>query len=112
MLGKECIKIIKKDVHLGVVLSNKEEYIYEDVEKRILGCKNICYVTKGLGSRKVPITPVTSTKLYNSVCLPKLCYGMEIMNLNEKCIESVERFHCNMAKDQQGLPQRSSNIGF
>lgn len=111
MLGKECIKIVKKDVHLGIVLSNKEEYICEDIEKRMLGCKNICYITKGLGSKKVPITPITSTKLYSSVCLPKLCYGMEIMNLNEKCIESVESFHSNMAKDQQGLPQRCSNLG-
>ena len=44
-------------------------------------------------------------------CLPKLMYGMEVMNVSEKSLEALELFHINMSKHIQGLPKQCANAG-
>ena len=57
------------------------------------------------------MSPIVATKLYNSLCLTKLCYGMELLDLDHDCINSLESFHCNSAKLFQGLPVQSASPG-
>ena len=110
-MGNEIIKVVNHDVHLGVVLANKQDYECEAIEKKTHCCKSICYAAQGLGSYSVPVTPVTSSKLYWNVCIPKLCYGLEIINTDDKSMTCLEKFHFSMAKLQQGLPIHCSNPG-
>ena len=58
-------------MHLRVLpYRNQSECIIEMIEERMFfKCKNICYATQGIGSHVVPVTPVTSRKVYWSVCL-------------------------------------------
>jgi len=110
-IGKNVIKCVKKDSHLGVVLTNKYECIEETVLEKIQQCKTICYATQSIGSYITPITPKTFSKVYWSVCVPKLCYGTEIMEMNINTVNVVESFHCSMAKQAQKLPNQCSNPG-
>ncbi|MCP3956018.1 MAG: hypothetical protein GY697_27965, partial [Desulfobacterales bacterium] len=107
----DFIKVSNCEQHLGIVLANdtSAEDLY--IEKRIHQCKSIMYGIKALGSSTVPITPPVSTKLYNSVCIPKMLYGCEIMDISQKSLDKLEHFHVNSAKNLQGLPEPASNCG-
>ena len=111
MLGDICIKVVDYEQHLGTILSYKEVCENDYIQERIKSCKSICFATQSLGSYRTPVTPVTSSKLYWQVCIPKLCYGVEVMNISENSKESLENFHNTMAKHQQGLPNHCSNVG-
>ena len=52
----------------------------------------------GLGSVKSLLSPKVGSKLYDSACVPKLLYGLEVVNVHESNIEKLEIFHCNRAK--------------
>ena len=57
------------------------------------------------------MTPITNKKVYWSICVPKLFYGLEVVNLDVKQFALLELFHSSMAKQEQGLPEHSSNTG-
>ena len=51
------------------------------------------------------------SKLYRSLCIPKLCYGLDICVNSDKSLELMNSFHYNMAKHFQLLPSSACNIG-
>ena len=110
-IGTETVKSVKKDVHLGVVLTNTPDCIEEAIGERIQKCKNIGYATQAIGSHNTPVTPKTSSKIHWTVCMPKLCYGTEVIDVGENVMSNMETYHCNMAKHCQNLPVQCSNPG-
>lgn len=110
-LGRDIVKVEKCEKHLGVALTSENGSVNKFIKNRISSCKTICHGIKGIGSKLVPVSPMTATKLYNTVCLTKLCYGMEIMNVDDETINMLESFHCTSSKAFQGLPIQCSNAG-
>ena len=110
-IGIHCIKQVDSDQHLGTLLSSIVKCENDYIQQRVNSCKSICYATQALGSYRVPVSPVTSSKLYWQVCMPKLCYGLEVMNVSDKGMDVLEKFHNSMSKQHQGLPQQCSNLG-
>ena len=98
----------KCETHLGVVLACSKQGQSAFINNRINTCKSICYGIQSLGSHSIPVSPIVATKLYNSLCLTKLCYGMELLDLDNECINAMESFHSNSAKMFQGLPIQSA----
>lgn len=107
------IEIDKSDceTHLGVglVTNNKAEDQY--LSERIIKCQTLLYNIKGIGSKSMPVLPKTGSKLYQSVIIPKLTYGLEVMSLNECNQDKLESFHCKAAKVIQCLPDHTLNVG-
>ena len=110
-IGADIVKVMKQDKHLGVILTNKEECIDDAMKEKIQHCKTVGYAVQALGSYTTPVTPKTHSKVYWSVCIPKLCYGTEILDVNDNTINNMESFHCGMAKQAQNLPKQCSNPG-
>ena len=110
-IGSHCIEQVQYDKHLGTILTCKSKYEENYIEEVIHSCKSICFATQALGSYCVPVTPISSSKLYWQICVPKLTYGMEVMNVSDKSLESLEHFHINMSKHMQGLPKQCANAG-
>ena len=69
------------------------------------------YGIKGIGSYNVPVSPLTASKLYWDVCIPKLTYGFEVMDIKDTILDNVETFHLQAAKITQSLPEQAVNIG-
>ena len=111
LLGTDTVQISPSEPHLGNVLATSKHTTTEFIKERIKKCKTVCYAIQSLGSRKVPVNPIVASKLYKSVCITKLCYGTEVMELNDECYEAIEQFHAQSAKLFQGLPQHTSNVG-
>ena len=64
-----------------------------------------------LGSNVAPMTPKSASKLYWSVCIPKLAYGLHLMDLQDDALAVTESCHAKFAKVFQGLPDQASNTG-
>lgn len=110
-LGNEEIEYKDTDMHLGTILTSKNVHVNNLIDERIEKCKRLCYSFKGLGNWRVPVTPVTCNKLYQSLCVPKLFYGLELLSLNEVSISKLSAFHIEMSKYFQGLPSNTCNVG-
>ena len=92
-----------------MVNNDRDEKIF--YEKKVRECKKIIYFMKAIGSHNVPITPIIGTKLYNQVYKPKLCYGIEVVNINNDTMTQLETFYFQAAKLCQGLPHCAPNYG-
>ncbi len=60
-----------------------------------------------LGSHRNPLPPVVGKKIYNSMCIPKLLYGLEACTLTDDCLLVLERSHRYGARKIQGLPPQT-----
>ena len=97
--------------HVGTMLASNEKVVSEYMKKRTSACKRPGHAIMAIGSKQAPITPITASKLYWSVCISRLCYGLEIMHINGEVMDTLESYHSEMAKVVQGLPENCSNIG-
>ena len=86
-------------------------FISDTISEKIHKSKTIVFASQGLGSFNVPVSPLVSSKLYWNLCIPYLCYGLEVLDTDQKDIEALDSFHCRMAKQIQGLPEQCSNSG-
>ena len=110
-LGSQELTCIESHEHVGTLLSNSDKQTTNYCKKRITECQRRAHAIPGIGSIEAPVTPTSSSKVYWSVCVPKLTYGMEIMPIPEKAVQSIQSFHADAAKVFQGLPNQTCNIG-
>ena len=66
---------------------------------------------QGLESIRIPVNLVPFSKLYQSVCIPKLCYGLRITEVSEESSSNLESFNYKAAKLCQGLQPNVCNPG-
>ncbi len=110
-LGNHKLIEVDKEPHLGVVLARDVKYENDYVKQRIASCNAINYSIQSLGSYVVPVNPKVACKLHHSVTIPKLCYGVEILDISDVALEQMETFQGKCAKVIQALPIQTSNVG-
>ena len=110
-LGKVQVSVKQCDKHLGVALRTTKASGTKFIKVRITACKKVCYGIQSLVSSAVPTSPVTASKLYKGVCLLKLCYGVDIMDINDESMILMESFHSTCTKTFQGQPIQSASPG-
>ena len=110
-LGQHTVDTAKSEKHLGVLLSTSLGCEVEFMKKRILSCKTICNGIRSLGSHRVPISPVVAAKLYRTICIPKLCYGAEVMDIGSESLDLMESYQSTCAKQFIGVPIQCSSPG-
>ena len=54
--------------------------------------------------------PITSHKLYSSLCLPVTLYGSELWSLTKTDLTMLERIHRKILHTIQGLPTRCPSL--
>ena len=111
MLGNNHIDVVDGHDHVGTMLGSNDKVVTDYIRKRATVCKRPGHAIMGIGSQHAPVTPITASKLYWSVCVPRLCYGIEMMAINGEAMDIMEAYHAEMAKTIQSLPVKSSNIG-
>ena len=110
-LGEAQINILPSHGHVGTILACSKWDMVKYMKQRIEQCDKPGYAIMSIGSRVAPMTPKSASNLYWSICIPKLTYGCQIMELPEEAIQSAERYHAKFAKVFQGLPDQACNIG-
>ncbi|MCP3891899.1 MAG: hypothetical protein GY702_23985, partial [Desulfobulbaceae bacterium] len=110
-LGRSIIKRKPAHTYLGTLLSAQTNEMKNYVTSRIQATKGSAYNIKAIGSRIAPVTPISASHVYKTVCLPKLLYGMELMPCSDESIDQLENFQASVAKAIQRLPDRCTNMG-
>jgi hypothetical protein len=54
------------------------------------------------------VDPGTSIRIYQAYALPKLLYGLDVINLNKTQLKSLEDFHRGTLRALQSLPDRTA----
>ena len=60
---------------------------------------------RGIGTYHVPATPSILSNVYNSVCLTRMLYGIEVLPISYTNMNDMEHAHLQHAKLIQGLPK-------
>ena len=111
LLGAIPVEIKPSEEHVGTLLTDRSAEITKYIKKRIEQCKKRSCAITGIGSRNAPMLPKPASKLYWTVCVPKLTYGLHLMSLPAEASAALESYHAETAKTFQGLPDRASNDG-
>ena len=93
--------------HMGVKLCNDGNMLKGMYEERAGATKCVVYAARGLGSGNNPVSTKAMSKIYFSVALPKMTYGLEVTPVSESCLLTLEDAHRVNAKLIQGLPKNT-----
>ena len=105
-LGQHEIEESTSAIHLGIHRDNKRNF---NILDRIQTGRRALYSLMGAGLHgKHGISPVVSGKMYQTFVRPKVIHGLEAVQLNNKEKKLLENFECNIFKQLQTLPDRTS----
>ena len=110
-MGPDPVVVEKSSMHMGVTLTHSNLEEEEFVRDRCSSGMRCYYSVKGVGSKKIPLTPEAASKLYWAISVPKVAYGVEALQLSSKSLRKMEQTHSAVAKQIQGLPTRTANAG-
>ena len=109
VLGQSHLAIVKSSRHLGVKLCTDRGTSKQVLTDHIAASRKTVFAVRGIGSHRVPINPAILTKIYRSVTLPKMLYGIEVIPVNNSMLQEFELAHRQNAKLIQGLPMSAPN---
>ena len=90
--------------HLGMDLVSENKFIAESYSRRIGQSQKTFSSLWVPGIELLPVPPNVLSKLYWSVVIPKMTYGMEIVPITETGMSKLEKVHRNYARVIQNLP--------
>ena len=93
--------------HMGTVLTTDKRRSEDICRKRIGGGKPALFAGLGIGGQSVRTSPETMSRIYWTVVVPKVLYGIEATPMNDVCLELLESNHRENALLIQNLPQRT-----
>ncbi len=109
-MGNGEMQAVTQSTHVGVPLCTTKKAELEAVTSRINETRRLSLFLNSLGSmRKQGVNPVTTSKLYHAVCIPKLLYGLEVWDLSPECLNKLESFHEEVGRRIQWLPDNTSS---
>ena len=109
LLGNTPIPRLDTMKHVGTIMTTANDGVMENIESRITKCRRCVFGFQSMGSRRYPINPISLSKVYCSVSLSKLLYGMEVMDISKREMEALEACHWETGKIIQKLPKNTSN---
>ena len=95
--------------HLGILRSVLPSSIYRTTERCSAG-RSSFYTLNTVGSRFGCLDPLTSLRLYSSLCLPIMLYGCELWSPTKSELLMLERVHRRILRTIQGLPLRCNSL--
>ena len=108
VLGGKHLKVSDTHTHVGVPLCTSKKAYNRAIEGRMSSCRQAFFTIKSVSPPPTMMQPTIMTKLYWSLCVTKMTYGMEIWPIDKTCIEMVESVHRDIGKNIQGLPVQTS----
>ena len=106
-IGNSEISLKSEKEHLGLIRSVKDENKL-NLKKRLARRTLYSLIKSGLHGCN-GLNPNILYKIYQVYVLPRLLYGLEILSLNMKQLDELEKFHLDILKNIQSLPVRTAN---
>jgi len=108
-LGDNTLHFKSETSHLGLTRSSSDENRI-NIEERIALARRTLYSLIKTGVHGTNgLNPRTSCKIYQVYVIPRLLYGLETLNLQNKDMATLCSFHLSTLKRLQSLPIRTAN---
>ena len=88
---------------MGVLLTNSQNKLNSWISSRIGKARSALYAARGIGSQLIPCDPKVISRLYWSVIIPQLTYGLDVLPLNESNLSNLEESHRQNRKIERTL---------
>ena len=108
-IGSKEIVVKDGSYHMGIPVTDSGIVMSRLIEERIDKGQKAYFAVQGLGNKRLPVTPVVASKIYWSVCVPKIMHGLEICKVKDSDLGKLEQSHGKIAKQIQGLPKQTPN---
>ena len=108
-LGDQDIELVKVDKHLGVPLVSEASELDSVIDACISKGKRTFHASLALGNRFQPVPPLVLSRLYWSVAVPQMSFGLELLHMSPGALHEIESAHMRIAKVIQGLPVPTSS---
>ena len=109
-LGDKKIEAVNEYTHVGIMVRSRGKPNLECIKQHVAQSKRAFYSVIGCSLHKCGLSPLSLSKIYWNVAVPKLLAGAEVKHISSRELEEYEKFHCSMAKDIQNIPQNAPNI--
>ena len=103
--GDKVINKSTKCKHMGITLVTETGMSKNVTCARVGSGRNMLFASRGLGSTSVPMAPNVLSRLYWSICIPKMTYGLDVTPITDSGIETLENAHRYHANIIQNVPQ-------
>ena len=106
-----AIKRLTISNHVGVPVCSSLTLENGDyLDNRISSARRSLNSFLGTASEIGGINPLTLSQLYWSCVIPKLLYGLEMLDINDKAMAKINSFHVKSAKRIQRLPVYTASV--
>ncbi len=105
-LGGVALECVEGEKHMGVILGKDPAFL----DKRIMKGRRSAIAMQSLACSGTLLNPVIASKLYWSISISSMLYGVEVWGLKDCEIVKLERAHTQMARNIQGLPGFVANV--
>ena len=105
-LGDFSMKTVSQIQILGVTFSNNNKFD-KHVQQRSQKCRQSMYSLNSIGMCYPGLNTASKTYLYKSICFPTLIYGLNSINISNKCIQQLESTQGGIIKQACGLSKQS-----
>ena len=109
LFGNNALEIVNKNKHLGIILHNKKVPSSKIIDTRIGEGRTSLLAARGMGSKRIPVNPVVLSRVYWSVSVPRMLFGIEVIPLSDSDCQELEKAHRQNAKIIMNVPQSVPN---
>jgi hypothetical protein len=107
-MGDNSIEQTNETKHLGLMRNSDNK---TKVDERIRVGGRTIYALLGPGSHARQGTcPTISYKIWKTYVIPRILYGVEVLNRTLNDIKKLETLQVQICKQIQGLPERTANL--
>ena len=110
-INNKNINVSDSSVHLGITRDTISKTGNKEVAgERIITARRTVYALMGAGFHGLNgINPTVSAHLIRIYVLPRLLYGLDVINLSTSDIKNLDSFYLKLLKQIQHLPPRTAN---
>ena len=107
-IRNQLLKQVDSHLHVSIPLCSTKKADKDFCNERITCHKKLVHMILSIGSSTGGINPISGSKLYWAVAVPKLLYGCEVWSMSEQSVLMMEQAHVWAARALQSLPNHSS----
>ncbi len=102
-LRNQLIPKLNSKNNLGAFLKLPKERDIEFTESRISSARRCVSAFLAIGSTLAPVSHISAARVHNSVSLSRMLYGVEVSEVSNSVLRSLEDVHWDIGKKIQGL---------
>ena len=107
-IGDKSLHLSERTTHLGLARTDKNDCAVNVADRISLARRTGYSLMKSGFHGSNGLNPKVSYRLYQTYVMPRMLYGLEILDLRKKDIKQLSDFHIDLLRRIQALPIRAA----